>query len=55
MPLFALGSEDDLILDPKTIPKEEVQQGDFPIMIATAAKGAHAALITGNIIPKCWY
>ena len=55
MPLFALGAMDDLILDPATIPNQEVSEGDKPAMIATTDKGAHCALLTGSIFPRCWY
>ena len=55
MPLFALGAMDDLILDPKAVPNREVSEGDSPAIIATTDKGAHCALLTGTLLPKCWY
>lgn len=55
VPTFGFGSYDDLIVDGKCVPEEQVRQSDSPVMIANTTTGGHASFITGRIFPKSWY
>lgn len=55
VPVFAFGAQDDVILNPATIPTEEIESLDNPFCVATSSKGAHCCHLTGTFLPRCWY
>lgn len=55
IPVFAFGSQDDVILTPLTIPNKEVANLKTPFCVTTSQRGAHCCHLTGTFIPRCWY
>ena len=55
VPTFALGASDDLIVDEKAIPFDQVRKGKGSVLFAYSRVGGHASFITGKILPTTWY
>jgi predicted alpha/beta-fold hydrolase len=56
IPLFGLGSYDDIMFGPETHPSDDVVQNlSSSVCLATSDKGAHCCHMTGTFLPRSWY